>query len=404
MPKVVLIGCGSGLINDISERARAAIDAASAIVGSERLIEAFGREGVRCVVAVRAVDVMAAIDAAIVEAGDEALVCALFSGDTGFYSGARQLLALLEERGIEAQVICGTSSVQKLAAALHESWQDWELVSAHGLAANAARKLMGGRDVFFLTGSTLTPAALAAQLVEAGLGEAQVVVGERLGYAEERIVAASAREVAQMSFDSLAVMLARAVKGTPHRAPGIADELFIRGKVPMTKQLVRAAILAKLGVTADDVCWDVGAGTGSVSVELALQAAEVWAVERNPEGVALIEENRRAFGAYNLHVVEGVAPAALTALPAPDVVFIGGSGASMAAIVEAALAVNPAVRICASAIALETIHAAMEALAMHGIEPEVTQLSVASTKKAGELHLLMGQNPTFLICGSKGCE
>lgn len=399
MPKVVLIGCGSGLDNDISERARTAIDAASLVVGSERLVETFGRAGARRVAAVRAAELMAAIEALFAEQGDEAVACALFSGDTGFYSGARQLLALLDERGIEAEVICGTSSVQKLAAALHEPWQDWELVSAHGLAANAVRKLMGGRDVFFLTGSTLTPAALCGQLVEAGLGEVQVVVGERLGYPEQRIVAGSAHEVAQQSFDTLAVMLARAIDMPHRRTPGIPDELFIRGKVPMTKQLVRAAVLAKLGVTADDVCWDVGAGTGSVSVELALQAAEVWAVERNPEGLALIEENRRAFGAYNLRVVEGSAPEALSALPAPDLVFVGGSGGNMAAIVDAALAANPAARICASAIALETIHAAMEALAAHGIEPEVTQLSVASTKKAGELHLLMGQNPTFLICG-----
>ena len=399
MPKVVLIGCGSGLDNDISERARAAIDAASLVVGSERLVETFGRAGTRRVAAVRAAELMAAIEALFAEQGDEALACALFSGDTGFYSGARQLLALLDERGIEAEVICGTSSVQKLAAALHEPWQDWELVSAHGLAANAVRKLMGGRDVFFLTGSTLTPAALCSQLVEAGLGEVQVVVGERLGYPEQRLEAGSAQEVAQQSFDTLAVMLVRAIDMPRYRTPGIPDELFIRGKVPMTKQLVRAAVLAKLGVTADDVCWDVGAGTGSVSVELALQAAEVWAVERNPEGLALIEENRRAFGAYNLRVVEGSAPEALSALPAPDLVFVGGSGGNMAAIVDAALAANPAARICASAIALETIHAAMEALAAHDIEPEVTQLSVASTKKAGELHLLMGQNPTFLICG-----
>ena len=119
MPKVVLIGCGSGLDNDISAHARATIDDASLIVGSERLVEVFGREGVHCVAAVRAADIMAAIDEAAAEQGDDILACALFSGDTGFYSGARQLLALLDERGIEAQVICGTSSVQKLAAALH---------------------------------------------------------------------------------------------------------------------------------------------------------------------------------------------------------------------------------------------------------------------------------------------
>lgn len=395
MPKVVLIGCGSGLPSDISERAREEIRAAALVVGSERLVEALACDSARRVVAVRAADIMAEIDAL----GDDERACVLFSGDTGFYSGARPLLALLDERGIEVEVICGTSSVQKLAAALHEPWQDWELVSAHGLAANAACKLMGSRDVFFLTGSTLTPAALCSQLVEAGLGEVPVVVGERLGYPEQRIVRDSAAAVSQMSFDALSVMLARSQGAPVRRVPGIPDECFTRGEVPMTKQLVRAAILAKLGVTAQDVCWDVGAGTGSVSVELALQAKEVWAVERNPQGVSLIEENRRAFGAYNLHVTRGSAPEALAAFPAPDVVFIGGSGGRMAPIVDAALAANPEARICVSAIALETIQAALDALAAHGIEAEVSQVSVASTKKAGELHLLMAQNPTFLICG-----
>lgn len=395
MPKVVLIGCGSGLPSDMSERACEAIRGAALVVGSKRLIEALACGSARCVAAVRAADIMAEVDVL----GDDERACVLFSGDTGFYSGARQLLALLDERGIEAEVVCGVSSVQKLAAALHEPWQDWELVSAHGLVTDAAAKLMGGRDVFFLTGSTLTPAALCSQLVEAGLGEVPVVVGERLGYPEQRIVRGSASAVSQMSFDALSVMLARSQSAPAHRVPGIPDERFSRGEVPMTKQLVRAAILAKLGVGHKDVCWDVGAGTGSVSVELALQAKEVWAVERNQEGVDLIEENRRAFGAYNLHVVCGSAPEALSAFPAPDVVFIGGSGGQMAPIVDAALEANPKARICASAIALETIQAALAALASHGIEAEVSQVSVASTKKAGELHLLMAHNPTFLICG-----
>ena len=259
---------------------------------------------------------------------------------------------------------------------------------------------MGGRDVFFLTGSTLTPAALAAQLVEAGLGEAQVVVGERLGYAEERIVAASAREVAQMSFDSLAVMLARAVKGTLHRTPGIADELFIRGDVPMTKQEVRAVALAKLRLTATDTVWDVGAGTGSVSIEAALvaRAGSVWAVERNAAGVRLIRENADAFGCGNVHAVPGAAPEALAKLPVPDAVFVGGSAGELPSIVEAALEKNPQVRLCVPCVTVETLTEACALLSGSRFKGfEACQVSAARAEAVGSHHLMKAQNPVFLV-------
>ena len=113
------------------------------------------------------------------------------------------------------------------------------------------------------------------------------------------------------------------------------DSAFVRGQVPMTKQEVRAAALAKLAVRPGEVCWDVGAGTGSVAVELALstEGSAVFAVECNEEACALIEENRRQFGVWNLRLVRGRAPQALADLPAPDVVFIGGTKGEMTAVV-----------------------------------------------------------------------
>ena len=194
-------------------------------------------------------------------------------------------------------------------------------------------------------------------------------------------------------------LVVEAAQVPSRRTQGLPDEAFARGKVPMTKQEVRAAVLAKLGVQPGELLWDVGAGTGSVSVELALAAprGRVYAVECDPEACALIRQNKEKFAVRNLTLVEGTAPAALENLPAPDAVFIGGTKGNMAAVVEAALARNPAARICVSAIALE-------ALTAHGLQAEVCQISVSRAKAAGKLHLLMANNPIFLITRADEAE
>ena len=181
------------------------------------------------------------------------------------------------------------------------------------------------------------------------------------------------------------------------RAPGIPDAEFLRDKVPMTKQEVRAAVLAKLAVGPEDLCWDVGAGTGSVSVELALHSQAVWAIEHKAEACDLIRCNREKFCAWNLRVVEGHAPEALHELPAPDVVFLGGTDRKMPEILQVVRAKNPKARVCISAIALETLHQAVEELTALGHAPEITQIAVSRAKAAGDLHLLLAQNPIFLI-------
>lgn len=184
---------------------------------------------------------------------------------------------------------------------------------------------------------------------------------------------------------------------------GFPDESFIRSEVPMTKQEVRAAALAKLAVMPTDTLWDVGAGTGSVSVELALAAPKgrVYAVECEPDACELIRKNRAKFHACNLILIEGRAPDVLADLPAPDAVFIGGTKGGMEAVLDEVLGKNPNARICISAIALETLGAAIAALTARGLTAEVTQIAVSRTKPAGRLHLLMANNPIFLITGTR---
>lgn len=395
--QVILASMGGGTGATMTAECTAALQGAGCILGAKRLLEELP-EGCteNRVAAIKPAELLDAIR----NQSEDCVV--LYSGDAGFYSGARSLLPLLRERNIPARVLPGISSVQLLSARLGRPWQDWKLVSAHGTDCNVTAAVMQGQPAFFLTGGTLDPGGICRRLTAAGLGELPVTVGERLSYPEERIVTGTASQLAGQEFAPLAVLLAEAAPRLERRCSGFPDEEFLRGAVPMTKQEVRAAVLAKLAVRTGDVLWDVGAGTGSVSVELALAAneGETFAVECNPAACDLIRANREKFGAWNLHLTEGRAPEALSGLPAPDGVFIGGTKGEMEAVVDAVLSKNANARICIAAIALETLSAGAAALTKHGLEAKVTQLAVSRTRAAGSLHLLMANNPVFLITGN----
>ena len=398
---VTLIGMGSGQPENLTLQGLAALRQADLILGARRLLAVLPAGCTENRAAAYRPDEVADL---LQTSGAENAVL-VYSGDTGFYSGASSMMEKLEALGVRARVLPGLSSIQLLAAALGRPWQDWKLVSAHGCACDPVAECLtaGGKPVFFLTGGAETPASLCGRLAAAGLGDAHVLVGEELGRAEEKILFGTAQEFAQKQFASLSVLLVEHVPQPPRRGPGFPDEAFHRGEVPMTKQEVRAAALAKLAVQPGDTLWDVGAGTGSVSVELALAAplGHVYAVECDPEACGLIRQNRETFHACNLTLVEGRAPAALADLPAPDAVFIGGTKGGMEAVVDTVLARNLNARICISAIALETLSAAVAALTAHGLAAEVTQIAVSRTRPAGRLHLLMANNPIFLITGER---
>lgn len=403
---VTLVGTGCGSPDNMTLEVRRALAEADLIIGASRLIRGLPEEmTAERKPAIYAREIRDMICRAMAQDREEVRICVAFSGDSGFYSGTRSLLPLLEEAGIEVRVLPGISSIQVLAARLGQPWQDWRLVSAHGTDCDAVAEVMGGRPVFFLTGGKLTPTELCRQLTEAGLGDLKVVIGQRLTYEDEKVLTGRAGDFGSVAFEPLSVMLADPAPGGEDLTPGIQDGDFIRGGVPMTKETVRAAILGQVRVRPGDTVWDVGAGTGSVSVELAMKArgGRVWAVERQEEGCRLIRDNRRRFGVWNLCPVEGPAPEALADLPAPDRVFIGGSGGHLREIIDIALDKNPDVRICVSAILLETLQEAVRLMAERGQEVEILQVAVSRArtlgKGAGTRHMMTAENPIFLITG-----
>ena len=246
-------------------------------------------------------------------------------------------------------------------------------------------------------------AALCRRLMDAGLGSVRVSVGERLSYPEERITRGTAAELANGQFDALSAALIENQAPGAVVTHGLPDALFLRDEtpghvVPMTKSEVRSVCLSKLQLTKNAVCWDIGAGTGSVSIEMALQAdtGTVYAVERNASALALLQKNRAAFNTENLEIVAGTAPEACAALPAPTHVFLGGTAGNLREILSAVLQKNPHARIVATAVSLESA-AALTACMQDFKMVECVLLQAAGTRQAGRYHLLSGQNPIYIV-------
>lgn len=388
---VTIIGVGLGNPDTMTLQAQRAIEQATVVIGAKRLIEPYGHK--ICLPLIGAQD----IAKAVAEAGNQR-VAVLLSGDVGFYSGAKKLYSLLPD----AQVMAGVSSVQYFCAKLCTAWDDAHLISAHGRSHNAVGEIQCHSKTFLLTGSNFTVMDLVAQLVDRGLGQCTLSVGENLSYDTERIVTEKALDLQGVGFAPLSVALVENPQPicSDCTAPHLKDDAFLRGKAPMTKEEIRVLSVSKLQIKPHHVLWDVGAGTGSVTVELARSAyaGQVFAVEQKGEAVALLQENKAQFALPNIAVIEGKAPEALAALPAPDGVFIGGSSGNLEEIIALVLAKNPVARLVITAVTLETIAQVTALLAKSEFEDvDMVQLSATRTRQAGRYHLMDAQNPVWLF-------
>lgn len=400
--KISLVGIGMGAEKTLTLEGKKALNEAELLIGAKRMTEAVQKPGQMVLHEYRSEKIVEYIR----EHPKYRTVAIALSGDVGFYSGAKKLIDQLDGN---VEVICGISSVVYFMSKIGLSWDDAKIVSAHGRNCNLISLIRHNPKVFSILGTEDGVAVLASRLVYYGMGDVTLYVGENLSYENEKIFHDKAANLTEYRGDALSVVTACNEKATPMSAVhGISDGEFLRGKAPMTKEEVRTVSLSKLRLSEDSVCYDVGAGTGSVSVEMALRAwmGQVYAIEKKEDALALLKENKKKFAVDNLVIIPGVAPEAMTELPAPTHAFIGGSSGNMQDIINLLLEKNPKVRIVINCITLETVTEAMNAIRDFGLEDvDIVQLAAARSKSIGCYHMMMGENPIYIIsCSGRGEE
>lgn len=337
-----------------------------------------------------------------------ASVAILFSGDTGFYSGCRNMIKELREAGYDnLQVYPGISSVAYLAARCGTSWQDANIVSIHGKGgadhwnAEVIESVRYCEKTFLLVSGVQDLRVLGQLLLDNGLAHCNIQAGYQLSYPGEQVLELTPETCQILSQEGLYVCLIEntSVEKRPV-TQGFPDGAFLREKIPMTKEEVREIAISKLHLTEKAVVYDIGSGTGSIAVEIAARSAgiRVYAMERRPPAVRLIAQNCRKHRTGNVQIMEGEAPDILKGLEMPTHVFIGGSGGKLSEILRVLYQSNPNLRIVLTAISLETIGEITSIGRQFPVTDfEIVQLQMSRAKQAGNYHLMQAENPVYIV-------
>ncbi len=404
MSRIQLIGVAPG--SALNDEQRAIIGRCGCVVASSRhrpLVEGPGIEVLPIAPVEQAL-------AAIAERVPRMAVAVLASGDPLFFGIGRTLISRFG--GGQVAIYPALSAMQLACSRFGVPWDDLEVVSLHGrLAGELGARLLPHAKVFCFTDRINSPAAVARALLAAceNLGDAELAasytvrVAENLGLAGERLRQGSLTEIAGQEFGDLNIMLlTRPAAATNVPVFGLGEEAIRHSRGLITKDEVRAATLHALRLPQEGVLWDIGAGSGSVSVEAARLAPglRVYAVERNESALENIRANCRHFAAYNITVVAGPAPEILTALPAPDRVFVGGSGGNLAAIIAHVVPrLQAGGRLVVNGVIPATRETAPALLHGAGLEVTISEISVSRrTFPAGEEKRM---NPIAIMVGSK---
>ncbi|MCM1091731.1 MAG: precorrin-6A reductase [Butyrivibrio sp.] len=421
---ISLIGIGMGDMGTLTVSAREEISRAEYLFGAQRLltcVEDWGLagRGQRAYPYYLAGDILPVLDglcdnaASVDDADRDFSVAVLFSGDSGFYSGAEKMYQALTkwkerfEGEVRIQIYPGISSVSYLASKCGMSWQDARIMSIHGRGdretweAEVLAAVRYHQKVFLLVSGVEDVCAVGRSLSGKSMEGCRIVVGFQLSYPEEQVTECTPRQCMELQEDG-SYILAIVNEGCETRflAPMRSDGEFIRRKAPMTKAEIRALVICKLKLTEKAVVYDIGSGTGSVAVEIAERSEfiRVFAVEQRAEDANLIRSNRRCFALPNITVVSGRAPEALEGLPAPTHVFIGGSGGNMGKIIAELRRRNVGIRVVITAVTMETAAEIQKLLRTVGIEnAETIQVQVSRAEEVGEYHLMRAENPV-IIC------
>lgn len=393
---IYIIGIGPGNPELLTIEAKKAIAKSTILIGDTRMLRLLDGTGKKIYETYKPADICRI---AAAHADTAQTMAVLVSGDVGFFS----LAGLVQHvPGCTITRIPGISSLVYFAAKLQIPWQDAYIISRHGRQAPLTWAVQSHSKVFCLTGGGDSVSALCQELCQYGLQDVYVQAGIDLSYPQERIISGTAAQLARQELKGLAVMMIYNdhAECRPMPIHGLDDRAFVRGNVPMTKQEIRCVAISKLKPQPDDIIYDVGAGTGSCSIELAMQVpwGHVYALEMNTEALQVLQQNKEKFAVQSLTIVPGDAAETIHDLPVPQRAFIGGTKGRTESILTSIYQKNPRCIVVITAITVETLAAVTAYYAQQQVYTlEITQIGIAKSKEIGSYHMMMGQNPIYIL-------
>ncbi len=410
--KVTIVGVGLGNEKFLTAEARAALTSAKKVYTTARIGMEL-QEILQEIVSFKVSEIVP-----MIRQNDEDVVV-MVSGDTGFYSLAKTIMRGLSKEidagEIEVEILNGISSMQYFFAKIQSGYEDVVLASAHGRKTNLVALATYNKRVFALTGGESKVVDICKELCDAGMDFLTITVGENLGSESESIYFGRPSEMMRRKIPELAVIL---IENDNPANPNhfIRDEDLERGNAPMTKEEIRHISLAKLDIQPEDVVYDIGAGTGSVTLEMAQRANRSWvyAVEQKQDAYDLVKLNQQRLGIYNIKLTLAKAPDGMDAWEKADKVFIGGSGKNMGSIIEKIVDKHrkayevtedkskyngpERIRFVINTITLESLTEANHLLEQAPFENvEYLSISSAKSKKVAGYNMMMANNPIYII-------
>ena len=407
--KVHIVGIGDDGVDGMTAQARRLLEAADLLLGPESCAALLPAPlAARLQASVSLEELIERIEAATSQQ-----IVVLASGDPLFYGTARHVCAKLGKDRFE--VVPHVSSMQLAFARVKESWEDAFLANLSGQSIERViDRIRSSETVGLFTSEQWPPSAVARTLLEEGISYFGAYVCENLGSPDERVTQGSLADIAAETFGPLNVMIlvrkartADAPGQVGTRLFGNPDESFLQSRPKrglLTPAEVRSLALAELGLRPDSIIWDVGAGSGSVSLEAAQLARNgmVYAIEMDPDDHRLILANAERFGVKNLQAVLGCAPEAWANLPDPDAIYVGGSGRDVAMLVEKAWGrLRVGGRLVTACNSIENLAAVHSLLRAHSGDASYWLVTIARGIEQMDRIRFESLNPSFLIAATK---
>lgn len=410
---ISIVGLGMGSIDSLTIESAKKIENASFIIGAKRMLEIclnMASKEVKTYISYKPTDIL---DYIYEKAGEEDKIVLVMSGDTGFYSGSIKLKKEFEEytkkgyfeENSKLEICAGISSFSYMCAKFGIDYTDMKILSVHGRDENLNElfdSIKFNKKTFALSSGDRQINDILAHLVENELGEVEVLVAENMSSKNERYFRNKASELVNEKFDKISSLIFINEKAKDKRVLfGIDDEEFLRDKVPMTKSDIRALAMTKLELSEAAICYDIGAGSGSCSIEMGRFASKgkVYAIEHKKIACDLIEKNIKKFSLKNIEVIFGEASEKIEDIEAPSHVFIGGSGGDLELIVDKIYKKNENATVVITAITLETIACINEIVKKYanlGYKYDMSFISFANNKTVANYNMMIGGNPVLI--------